>query len=111
MRTIIRKLMITLIAVMATAGVWAQASAPAMPESVTNLNRFNGEWQANVTSTMGDKTYQFDYTVKAMPVAGGRGSYWEESGVHPTLGEMHVSDLLGYDPADKKLHCFSVDNM
>lgn len=97
--------------VMAMTGAWAQASAPAMPEAITNLNRLNGEWQANVTSTMGDKTYQFDYTVKCTPIAGGRGSYWEESGVHPELGEMHTSDLLGYNTSDKKLHCFSVDNM
>jgi hypothetical protein len=111
MHSIIRKLMMTLMAVMAMAGAWAQASAPAMPEAVINLSRFSGEWQANVTSIMGDKTYQFDYTVKASPVAGGRGSYWEEWGTHPDLGEMHTSDLLGYNPADKKLHCYTVDNM
>ncbi len=111
MQSIIRKLMMTLMAVTAMAGVWAQASAPAMPEAVINLNKFNGVWQANVTSIMGEKTYQYDYNVKCVPVAGGNGSYWEESGVHPAIGEMHTSDLLGYNPSDRKLHCYSVDNM
>jgi hypothetical protein len=111
MQPIIRKLMMTLMAVMAMAGAWAQASAPAMPEAVINLNKFNGVWQANLTSIMDNKSYQYDYTVKCMPVAGGKGAYWEESGVHPTLGEMLTSDLLSYNPADRKLHCYSVDNM
>jgi hypothetical protein len=60
---------------------------------------------------MGDKTYQFDYTVKCMPIAGGNGAYWEEYGMHPAMGEMHTSDLFGYNTADGKLHCFTVDNM
>ncbi len=111
MQSIIRKLMMTLMAVMAMSGAWAQASAPAMPEAVINLSKFNGIWQANITSNMGDKSYQYDYTVKCMPIAGGNGSYWEESGIHPALGETLTSDLLGYNPADKKLHCYSVDNM
>jgi hypothetical protein len=111
MHSIIRKSAITLLAIMAMAGARAQSSAPAMPEAVMNLSKFNGDWQANVTSTMGDKTYQFDYTVKCMPVAGGNGAYWEESGIHPTLGEMHASDLFGYDRTDGKLHCYTVDNM
>ena len=111
MQSIIRKLMMTLMAVMAMAGAWAQASAPAMPEAVINLNKFNGLWEANITSIMGDKSYQYDYTVKCIPVADGNGAYWEESGTHPELGEMHTSDLLGYNSADGKLHCYSVDNM
>ena len=101
----------TLLAVMAMVGAWAQASAPTMPEAVINLNKFNGVWQANVTSRMDDKTYQYDYTVKCIPIAGGHGSYWEESGVHPAVGEMLTSDLLAYNPSDRKLHCYSVDNM
>ena len=108
--SILRKLMMTLMAVMVMAGAWAQASAPAMPEAVINLNKFNGSWEAKVTSVMGDKTYQFDYNVKCMPIAGGNGAYWEENGTHPALGEMHSSDLFGYDRADGKLHCYTVDN-
>lgn len=96
---------------MAMSGAWAQASAPAMPEAVTNLNKLNGEWKANVSSTMGDKTVQFDYTVRCTPVAGGRGSYWEEYGIDPVMGELRSSDLLGYNQVDKKLHCYTVDNM
>jgi hypothetical protein len=111
MQSIIRKLMMTLMAVMAMAGAWAQASAPAMPEAVINLNKFNGVWQANITSVMDNKTYQFDYTVKCMPIAGGMGAYWEESGTHPTLGDMRASDLFGYNPSDGKLHCYTVNNM
>jgi hypothetical protein len=29
----------------------------------------------------------------------------------PSMGEMHGSDLFGYNASDAKLHCFSVDNM
>ena len=111
MQSITRKLMMTLMAVMAMAGAWAQASAPAMPETVSNLSRFNGTWQSDMTSIMGDKSYQVGYTVKCMPAAGGNGAYWEETGSHPELGEMHASDLFGYDRTDGKLHCYSVDNM
>jgi hypothetical protein len=58
---------------------------------------------------MNDKTYQYDYTVKCIPIAGGHGAYWEESGIHPAIGEMLTSDLLAYNPSDRKLHCFSVE--
>ena len=111
MKSMIVKLAMTFIAVMSIAGARAQASAPAMPEAVINLSKFNGVWQASLTSIMGDKSYQYDYTVKCIPVAGGNGAYWEESGVHPALGEMLTSDLLAFNTADKKLHCYSVDNM
>jgi len=110
MKSNIRKLMMTLIAVMIIAGAWAQASAPSMPEAIVNLNKFNGTWESRMTSMMGDKTYQFDYNVKCIPVAGGNGAYWEENGLHPAIGEMHTSDLFGYDRSDGKLHCYSVDN-
>jgi hypothetical protein len=110
MYTIIRKLSLSFVAVVAMAGARAQSSAPAMPEAVVNLNRFTGEWQANISTEMGDKSYQFDYTVKCIPVAGGNGYYWERSGTHPELGEMKGSDLFGYDRTDGKLHCYSVDN-
>ena len=39
MHTIIRKLLMTLMAVMVMAGAWAQASAPAMPEAVMGINK------------------------------------------------------------------------
>jgi hypothetical protein len=111
MKSMIRILMTTLMALVSISGVWAQASAPAMPEAIINLSRFNGVWQASMNSAMDNKTYQYDYTVKCTPVAGGHGAYWEESGVHPDLGEMLTSDLLAINPADKKLHCYSIDNM
>lgn len=111
MQTIIRKLSITLIALMPMAMVWAQASAPAMPEAVVNLNRFNGNWEANMTSIMGDKSYQMDYKVNCIPVAGGNGAYWEENATQTGMGDWHASDLFGYDRSDNKLHCYSVDNM
>jgi hypothetical protein len=85
--------------------------SPQIPESVQWLKKFNGLWQANMTSTMADKKYQFNYTVKCWPVAGGNGYYMEETGKEPTLGEMKGADLMGYDPTDGKLHCYSVDNM
>jgi hypothetical protein len=91
--------------------VLAQASAPAMPEAVTNLNRFNGNWEANLTSIMGDKSYQVDYKVICKPVAGGNGAYWEENATQTAMGDWHASDLFGYDRTDGKLHDFSVDNM
>jgi len=103
--------MFTLMALICVGGVWAQPSAPAMPEAVINLNKFNGSWEARISSVMEDKSYDFDYTVKCTPIAGGNGAYWEESGVHPAFGEMHASDLFGYDRNDGKLHCYTVDNM
>jgi hypothetical protein len=111
MHSIIRKISLTLLTMLPMAGVWAQASAPAAPEAVLNLSKFNGTWQANMTSTMGDKTYQYDYTVICKPIAGGNGAYWEESATVPEMGDMHSSDLFGFDRADGKLHCYSVDNM
>lgn len=111
MKSMIKIFMTALMAIVSISGVWAQASAPAMPEAIINLSRFNGVWQASMNSTMDNKSYQYDYTVKCTPVAGGHGAYWEESGVHPAMGEMLTSDLLAINPADKKLHCYSVDNM
>ena len=110
MRSNIQKLVLTLLAFILTVGAWAQASAPSMPVAIVNLSKFNGNWQAKWTSSMGDKSYQFDYMVKCMPVAGGSGSYWEENGIHPAMGEMRSSDLFGFDRSDGKLHCYSVDN-
>jgi hypothetical protein len=111
MQTIIRNLLITVLGLMPVTMVLAQASAPSMPEAVIKLGRFNGSWQANLTSIMGDKSYQLDYNVKCIPVAAGNGAYWEENATDPNLGEMHASDLFGYDRSDGKLHCYTVDNM
>jgi len=111
MQTIIRNLMITILGLMPVTMVLAQASAPSMPEAVVNLSRFNGNCEDNMTSIMGDKSYQVDYKVKCIPVASGNGAYWEENATQTSMGDWHASDLFGYDRTDGKLHCYSVDNM
>jgi len=60
----IRELMVPLLAIRTIAGVWAQATAPSMPEAIINLNKFNGACEAKLTSMMRDKSYQCNYNVK-----------------------------------------------
>jgi hypothetical protein len=44
-------------------------------------------------------------------VAGGHGVYLEETVTDPASGTLKSSDLMGFDPYDKKIHVYTVDNM
>lgn len=49
------------------------------------------------------------YASRAVSTAGS-GLYMDESATMSDLGKLDGGNIIGYDPYDKKLHWFSVDN-
>lgn len=93
------------------AGVFGQEKA-ATPVEVQNLMKFIGMWKGDMTmKDSQQKTFSIKQTVVCTPIAGGSGIYIEEVSESPDMGKMTGSDIMGYDPYAKQLHCFTVDNM
>jgi len=98
--------------VILSAGAKAQQGNAATPPEVQNLMKFVGMWKGNMTMTDSQqKTHTIKQTVVCTPIAGGNGIYVEEAAESAEMGKMTGSDIMGYDPYAKQLHCFTVDNM
>jgi len=91
--------------------VKAQEKKQAIPEEASRLQLFVGKWSGTFTYT-NDKKESVKLTsyMNFNSIADGFGVFGVESADDPKLGKMRSSDLMGYDPYDKKLHCFTVDN-
>ena len=90
----------------------AQEKANTIPPQVQKFKRFVGTWTATVTMKDDQqKTHTFTQKFVFSSIAGGNGLYAEESADSPEFGKMTGSDLLGYDPYEKQIHCYTVDNM
>ena len=106
---------LALIALMViTAGLisYAQEKKPAIPNDQAWLQKFVGKWSGNVVSTDDKKQSStiagnMEYT----SVADGSGVYGTESVDDPKLGKLRASYLMGYDPYEKKLHFYAVNNV
>ncbi len=90
----------------------AQKGDAAGPAEVQNLKIFIGTWKGNMTMKDAmQKSYPVAQTFICTSIAGGNGIYVEEIAESPEMGKMVGSDLIGYDPYGKQMHCFTVDNM
>ncbi|MEO6133489.1 MAG: hypothetical protein ABIQ02_16735 [Saprospiraceae bacterium] len=97
--------------VFTTTYIMAQDNKTVKPEAITNFSKFVGNWNADANLTMDGKTYNLNYLVNGKLTADGNGLYVDESFSNPDLGTMIGENLVGYNPNDKKVHWFSVDNM
>jgi hypothetical protein len=111
MKTFLKLSLVVIILAFAGSVSYAQDMKMETPEAVKNLMKFLGDWQAKATLTMEGKTYTVDYMVSCKKTADGSGLYADEWFTSPELGTMKGANLAGYDPFDKKVKWFSVDNM
>ena len=83
-----------------------------MPDEVKWLQKFLGKWTSAITYTNEkNEVHKYPFTMEFRSTAGGWGLFAIESANDPKMGEMSGTDLLGFDPYEKKLHCYTVDNM
>lgn len=111
MRNFLKFTLVVFFLVLAGITSEAQEMKTETPDEVKNLMKFLGNWEARATLTMEGKTYTVDYMVSCTKTADGNGLYADEWFTSPDLGTMKGADLAGYDPFDKKVKWFSVDNM
>lgn len=109
------KIQIVLIAMLVVAAGYvaqAQAKKTAVPDDQALLQKFVGKWSGPVVIT-DDKKQTFKVTayMDYSSVAEGSGVYGVEYFDDPKLGKLRASYLFGYDPYEKKIHFYVVDNM
>ena len=94
-----------------TVTMQAQEKKDAVPAEAAKLNKFIGKWVGPATITDDkNQSVKITSTMVFQSVAGGYGIYGTESSDDPKMGKFRGSDLMGYDPYDKKIHCYTVDN-
>lgn len=111
MKAFLNRSLLAIILAFAGNNLYAQEMKLETPEAVKNLMKFLGDWQAKATLTMEGKTYTVDYRVSCKKTSDGSGLYADEILTSPDLGTIKGANLAGYDPFDKKVKWFSVDNM
>jgi hypothetical protein len=91
-----------------TAFSHAQDNKPADP--IQKLMRLSGSWVSKCDMMYEGENYDIVYHVVFKPVSDGHGLLGEESFSGPVLGIYHGSSLIGFDPYDRKIHWYTVDN-
>jgi hypothetical protein len=89
---------------------YAQSETPPTPEILKRVLTLEGKWEAKVSMQIGGRSYSFRYFMHYRKTADGNGLYMDESATIPDVGKLIGGNIIGYDPYDKKLHWFSVDN-
>ncbi len=110
MKTTLYKSALIAMFAMTTAVLYSQDDMQSMSATLKNAQVWIGKWQGSFTMTMEDKNYNPSGTWTFTPVAGGSGMMLSEEVSDPALGQMSSVDLMGYDPFDKKIHVYTVDN-
>jgi hypothetical protein len=87
------------------------AAQPKVAEEWTKMLGVEGSWSGPATLILGAKTYHFTDYSEFRKTADGSGLLMEEWSTDPELGKMKGTSLIGYNPNDKMIHWFSVDNM
>jgi hypothetical protein len=105
--------LISMIFILVLAGITSEAQEmkAETPDAVKNLMKFVGDWNSKVALTMEGKTQEADYMVICTKTADGNGLFADEMVTIPEMGTLKGANLAGYDPYDKKIKWFSVDNM
>ena len=109
------KIHIVLIALLFVASTYvaqAQAKKAALPDDQALLQKFDGKW-SGITNITDDKKQSFKIMthMNFSSVADGNGIYGVEYFDAPKLGKLRASYLFGYDPYEKKIHFYAIDNM
>ena len=103
---------IALLVVAATYVAQAQAKKVALPDDQALLQKFVGKW-SGTTNMTDDKKQSFKIMthMNFSSVADGNGIYEIEYFDDLKLGKLRASYLCGYDPYEKKIHFYAIDNM
>ena len=101
-----------LLFIAATCVAQAQAKKAALPDDQSLLQKFVGKW-SGTTNMTDDKKQSFKIMtyMNFSSVADGNGIYGVEYFNDPKLGNLRASYLCGYDPYEKKIHFYAIDNM
>ena len=83
----------------------------APPDILQKIINWEGDWQADLTMKMGDKTSKSVDYISFSKASDGMGVSAKEWMDNPQGGKVYITHLVGYNMEDKKLHWFSVDNM
>ena len=90
---------------------FTQEKGPKKDKSITSFARCMGSWHSTVNMTSGKSVQVVDYTIVFSSIADGYGVYMEETAKSAEMGTYLCSNMVGYDPYEKKPHWYSVDNM
>jgi hypothetical protein len=112
MKRLIKTCTVLLLLIGLSISVTAQEQANTIPPQVQKFKRFIGTWTATVNLRDDQqKIHNFKQQFVFTSIADGNGLYVEELADSPEFGKMAGSDLIGYDPYEKLIHCYTVDNM
>lgn len=81
------------------------------PESWKTMLKLEGLWTGPCTMILPNKSYQIKYSFHFKSILDGTGMQMDENFQHAELGYFQGTNLIGYDPYEKLIHWFSVDNM
>jgi len=73
--------------------------------------RLEGLWTGPCNMILDSKSYQIKYSLNFRSILNGIGMQMDENFQHTELGSYQGTNLIGYDPNEKIIHWFSVDNM
>jgi len=106
--------LMALLVLVAGYGLQAQdkTKKAALPNEQAWLQKFVGKWSGTAIST-DDKNQSVKLLthMSYSSVADGNGVYGVEYFDDPKAGKLRASYLMGYDPYDKKIHFYAVDNL
>ena len=109
-----RKIVLTAMAMVLLSGMnglRAQDKAMAKPELLKKIMAWKGDWEAKLTSKMGEQTTTgVDHASFAL-TSDGNGVTMKQWMDTPKGGKYQATHLIGYNSEDKKVHWFIVDNM
>ena len=104
--------LIALLFLAATYVAQAQAKKAALPDDQALLQKFVGKWSGTTNSTDDKKqSLKIMTYMNFSSVADGNGIYGVEYFDDPKAGKLRASYLFGYDPYQKKIHFYAIDNM
>jgi len=89
----------------------SQTKPMAKPEILQKIMSWKGDWEANITSKMGDKVTNFVYHINWSVASDGNAVLGKEWMDVPGMGKMSATHLVGYNMDDNRVHWFTVDNM
>lgn len=83
----------------------------AKPEAFQKIMSWKGDWEAKITTKMGDQTSTGTDHVSWMVASDGNGMLMKQWMDSPKGGKYQATHLVGYNMGDKRVHWFIVDNM
>ena len=104
-------MMLALFSMFLVRSAMAQDMSAEKPEIVKRVMTMVGNWQANMTQTMGNQSTQVTDKINFQSTAGDHGLLGMETMETPNHKQYFATHLVGWDPMTKQLHWYIVDNM